>query len=581
MCGPSFVRLVPSLQKRVIGGIAADERYAVAYWGRVSNDRELRAALSCDAYLSTAAVLLRGFSRYREDLSARVRGEVSLVAIDLACRQLYAACDHLGTQPLYWIAGGGMITCASNCELLLASLSVRPTVDRDGMLDFLARGGIGRPPRTILSGVARLRGGHGLRFDHSGVNQARYWFPRITQRLKSPEDYADALRSLLSDAAVSTIAGQDTVCVDLSGGLDSSTVASTAVHFNSSNTEHARRIVGCSLVASQTRSADESDFQTDVASFLGIERHTFDIDEDTSFDPRHRQPWYRPAPEFSWPYAVQLLRDHADKTGIRLSGLGGDPAFAGRLPPLNLHHLLRSGRVRDFAHEFAGWLRSGRYSAFSLIAHWCAGTLNQSAGAAPPSFPVWLTRDAVAQLTGIEPNDSYGHRVFDDPSIELQFRMIQVDADIAASSRSDRIEAYPLLYSPLVEFLLGVPWSQKATSRGDRILQRRTLEGYLPESVLRRRTKAHGAETTHKGLRKHWDSLRHLAFVPNLAGSGIVEPSRFGPALQRLLHGLSGDHWRFFVGVLAVERWLEAYTADAHQRAHQQLMHGCPSGFQQ
>lgn len=56
--------------------------------------------------------------------------------------------------------------------------------------------------------------------------------------------------------------------------------------------------------------------------------------------------------------------------------------------------------------------------------------------------------------------------------------------------------------------------------------------------------------------------------MKHLSDHGLLDPKAFVAACRRLLHGLSGNHWRFFIGALSLERWLQTYSSAAHQRAH-------------
>lgn len=60
---------------------------------------------------------------------------------------------------------------------------------------------------------------------------------------------------------------------------------------------------------------------------------------------------------------------------------------------------------------------------------------------------------------------------------------------------------HPLLYRPLVEFMMGIPWDQKFRPGQDRFLQRRALRGILPERVRQRQDKSGPDEALFEGLR--------------------------------------------------------------------------------
>lgn len=317
------------------------------------------------------------------------------------------------------------------------------------------------------------------------------------------------------------------------------------------------RVVGCSLVASRTTSANEVALQVELVESLGIERVTFDVDEDLPFSSDVPQPWYQPAPEFCWPLAVRRQRTFAAKLGVRLSGLGGDPVFCGRFPPAYLADLLRQWKVRHWAREVSAWSRNGRYSVNSLLRDWSVGTLDQQAGRPKEAAPEWMMPRFRAKVSKTDPNEPEEGRIFNSLARELQFRTVCVDADIASAGRCDRDERYPLLYWPLVEFMLALPWEHKLSATDHRIIQRRALRNHLPESILRRRTKANGSAVAHWGLARNWESLQPLLAVPCLEGLGFIDSVAFSKACTRLRSGLSGSQWRYFIAAISLERWLQ------------------------
>ncbi|HWT07028.1 MAG TPA: asparagine synthase-related protein [Xanthomonadales bacterium] len=117
-------------------------------------------------------------------------------------------------------------------------------------------------------------------------------------------------------------------------------------------------------------------------------------------------------------------------------------------------------------------------------------------------------------------------------------------------------QRHPLLYRPLVEFMAGVPWEQKLRPRCDRYLQRRALEGVLPELIRRRATKGNGNPAIVEGLRRSRDWIAYLCDDPQLAQRGIVDRERWRTVVRQASVGQTHDDKNFLAAV-AVEVWLK------------------------
>jgi hypothetical protein len=172
--------------------------------------------------------------------------------------------------------------------------------------------------------------------------------------------------------------------------------------------------------------------------------------------------------------------------------------------------------------------------------------------------PKWLAgefREEVSSAVA-EPWRS-GSRVYVSAARELQYRSIARTSSVIHFLLPGE-ERHPLLYRPLVEFALALPWEQLQTPDQDRVIQRRALAGVLPEMIRTRRTKATGGDLVVRGFRDAWPRIQHLLRATRVADLGLVEPVAFREACARLRHGVFGTHLRFFMATLSLEMWLTA-----------------------
>jgi hypothetical protein len=114
---------------------------------------------------------------------------------------------------------------------------------------------------------------------------------------------------------------------------------------------------------------------------------------------------------------------------------------------------------------------------------------------------------------------------------------------------------HPLLYRPLVEFMLALPSNQKFSSDMNRFLQRRALKSLLPEALRLRSDKTTFDQPFYEGLRKGkaWTDL--LSGAPLVVERGIVDGARWIEALAQAKLGRTHSLAQF-QAIATLEIWL-------------------------
>ena len=168
----------------------------------------------CDAEL-----LVHLYEEWGDRLVDHVRGELAFVLWDRGRRRLLAGRDRCGVKPLVWAQWRGGLAIASEAKALFA-LGVPARWD-DEMFAHAAHVQYPWPDRTLFAGVHQLEPGCTLAWDGEPAI-ARYWDVGAVE--PGGEEVADAVAS-----AVRVRCRADArVCVQLSGGLDSTIVAALA-----------------------------------------------------------------------------------------------------------------------------------------------------------------------------------------------------------------------------------------------------------------------------------------------------------------------------------------------------------------
>jgi asparagine synthetase B (glutamine-hydrolysing) len=117
----------------------------------------------------------------------------------------------------------------------------------------------------------------------------------------------------------------------------------------------------------------------------------------------------------------------------------------------------------------------------------------------------------------------------------------------------------PLLYLPLVRFMMAVPWTQKFGPARDRCLQRDALRGILPDEIRRRRGKSGSTQSLFDGLNQNPDWVDFLTSRCQLAERGYVDAERWRLAVMHARYGQSACPPHFMTACI-LEAWFKTLS---------------------
>ncbi len=213
--------------------VGAGGRLVLIYDGRLDNRPEVVASLGLSLgpgeVMPDGLLLMKAFERWEKDAFQRIIGDFALALWDTAQRRLLLATDHMGLRPLYYHHGRQFVAFATTFPALLALPGVPRQIDELGVADFLILN-TNHPVETFYRGVRRVPMTSYALFDERGMRVTRYWQLDSTRRVRltTDDDYVEAGRELLDRAVACRLRALKPVACTMSGGLDSSAVASTA-----------------------------------------------------------------------------------------------------------------------------------------------------------------------------------------------------------------------------------------------------------------------------------------------------------------------------------------------------------------
>ncbi len=201
---------------------------------RLDNRDELIPALGLEPQraiaLPDAAIALAAWEKWGNEAWARLRGPFAMAVWDPRNRTLILARDPVGLRALCYYKGNNFIAFATMPKGLFALAEVPRVLNKEKFADFLVLNH-SDCETSVFREVFRLPAAHIAVIDAVGkLTKQQYWGEANIQpvRLKSDQDYAEAMRERLDVAVRRHLRTTHKVGCFLSGGLDSSSVAALA-----------------------------------------------------------------------------------------------------------------------------------------------------------------------------------------------------------------------------------------------------------------------------------------------------------------------------------------------------------------
>jgi asparagine synthase (glutamine-hydrolysing) len=437
-----------------------------------------------------------------------IRGMFAAAIWDEPRQLLTLARDRVGKKPLFYARVRDGLAFASELPALLALLDRVPDHSPAALAAYLQLGFVPHP-ETVYDGVCALPPGCTLTFTPGGTPQVTpYWTPaRPPGFAGSRADALEELDARLREAVALRLRSDVPVGIFLSGGIDSSLVASYAAELGAAD-------LLCFVVEVADKALNEAPAARLTAARLGLPIETIPLrfaplEAIEAVSALYGQP-YGDSSAVPTYFVSKAARAHRK---VVLNGDGGDEIFAGyrrywaarALPALEriaavcgrpleslARGLARVANRRSSLGFTARTLRGLRLADEERYLVWTQDLL--SARDVARCFPNLATPEPLADRLARQRGDRISCRTLRD-FLRSDYRLILVDdllskMDIATMAHSLEARA-PLLDVPLAEFTWSLP---------DRWLLRMRETKPLLRALARRRLSADVASAPKRGF---------------------------------------------------------------------------------
>lgn len=551
----------------------------IAFNGEIYNFKALKSRLTSEGEAfrseSDTEVLLRLFARNGLGLLDEACGMFAFALWDASEKALILAVDPLGIKPLYWrSAPDGSFAFASEIRALLDAGLAERKADPQGLAGYLGYGAV-QGPVTAIAGVNALQAGCFLRVSADGKvdGPKRYWRPPFGQEgsaAPSRSDAVERLRATLDQVAHEHLVSDVPVSVFLSGGVDSTALASFA-------SRHAKGLKSFSVGFAEAEWS-EAEYSREVAGRLGLDHQELTLTAEDLLGrlPRALDAMDQPTLDGT---NVFVISEAVRAAGVKvaLSGQGGDEVFGGystfRLVPRALRWARplalapaagrraaaaawAATRGREIPGKIEQFLREGgdALSTYLLMRQVFApetrARLFPAGAGARSALPEALSQELSLGSVGLDPVDAVS--LFELRSYLGQ--MLLRDGDVMSMAHGLEVRV-PFLDRRVVDLVAALPGPMKLEAGRPKPLLLDAAAGAVPRSVwarpkqgftfpweqwLRGRLKPLGDEAMNDAAA--WGSL----------GLEPLEVKRLWDGFQERRNGLS---WSRVWALIALREW--------------------------
>lgn len=454
-------------------------------------------------------VILYAWQEWGEACVTRFRGMFAFAIYDRRRQCLFLARDRLGIKPLFFaVLGGDTLVFGSELKVLKAHPSLPRKLEPQAVEDYFTLGYIPEP-KTIYRDVYKLRPGHTILFERAKAlpEQREYWdIPFSPVARGTEEELCEELFRRMREAVEIRLVAEVPLGAFLSGGVDSSAVVAAMAQLQSDP-------VNTCAIGFDVPQFNETDFARQVAERYHtnhfervVASDDFDLLDtlagfyDEPYADSSAIPTYR---------VCQLARE---RVTVALSGDGGDETFAGyRRYRWHMHEeRLRGALPLGFRRPVFGAL--GRLypkldwaprvfrakTTFESLARNSVEAYLHSVSLSSESqraamFSAALKRELQGYRAVETFNYHAGRSPTDDPLSLIQYLdmktylvgdiLTKVDRASMAHSLEVRV---PLLDHKFVEWVSGLPTSDKLRGKEGKYILKKAMEPHLPQDVLYR-----------------------------------------------------------------------------------------------
>lgn len=469
-----------------------NERSTIIYNGEVYNYLEIKDRLKPKTWKSNTdtEIVLNALEQYGVYEALNMFNGMWAIAW-FNENKLYLARDRVGIKPLYYKADASSISFGSEVKSILESASEKFTINYQAVGEYLEQSLQDTDNNSFFNEIESLPAAHYLEIDLSGEELRytlhKYWEPSISEDIQSHDEAIKEFKCLFEDAVKLRMRSDVPLGVTLSGGLDSSAIASVMKKCSPQDNLNVLSAV------SPGSKLDESPFIDIMVDHLGVKAHKVELgwSPEQTFDLLSTVTYHNDSPVGSLSnVAHYLMMEKAHDLGITviLSGQGADELLFGykKYVGFYVQHLIEQRKYFKAAKTLLGFITNNTVvNQFSLAeAKRYIPLLSNRKIDVMTDF---LRSNYKAHNLQMKSSQSMNGRGWEDlTKFSVPYLTHYEDRMSMAWSREIRL---PFLDYRVVEFLLRLNTNRKLCKGWTKYILREAMGTELPEQIVWRKDK--------------------------------------------------------------------------------------------
>ena len=310
-----------------------NQRYTIVFNGEIYNYKEIKVELENKGVVfestSDTEVLLEGFAIYGEEILPKLRGMFAFAIWDNQKNELFIARDRFGEKPVYYFYDHNKaFGFASNLAGITPLVSFELEINKQAIYELLSTQFIDNET-CIYHKIEKLKPGHFAKINHKEILIKQYWSPDYKN--KKEANFADIkhnVNQLLESSIAEQLEADVPVGLFLSGGVDSSVVASIA-------SKYKKDITAITMSVPENNNFDEAEAAKFVAQKLKIKHTIINLDHNCVSNLPYILKTIEPIADASLIPTMAIAREASINFKVMLSGDGGDEIFGGYKKPIH------------------------------------------------------------------------------------------------------------------------------------------------------------------------------------------------------------------------------------------------------
>jgi len=267
-------------------------------------------------------VIIHLYEEYGTNFIEKLRGMFSFALFDIREQRLILVRDRVGIKPLYYYDDSTKFVFASEIKALLLYPGVNKSIDIESLTEYFSLGYISGD-KSIYNNIRKLPPAHYLIYSNNRVKIQRYWSLPSEEKLNDEYLAKEKLQALLVESVKMRMISDVPIGVLLSGGVDSSLVASIMA------SQSDRKIKTFSISFNEKK-YNEIEYARQVAKYINSEHYEYNVDLNNSEILEDLVCYYdEPFADSSAIPTYFVSKMAKEEVTVVLSGDGGDELFGG------------------------------------------------------------------------------------------------------------------------------------------------------------------------------------------------------------------------------------------------------------